>query len=88
MTTKEEILAKVKLVLTGSFELPEDQVIPTAHLYKDLDLDSLDAVDLAVRLKYDTGLVLTEEEMRSMRTVADIVDMVYVKLKANEPNEK
>jgi acyl carrier protein len=88
VTTKEEILAKVKLVLTGSFELPEDQVIPTAHLYKDLDLDSLDAVDLAVRLKYDTGLVLTEEEMRSMRTVADIVDMVYVKLKANDPDEK
>ena len=88
MTTKEEILAKVKLVLTGSFELPEDQVIPTAHLYKDLGLDSLDAVDLAVRLKYDTGLVLTEEEMRSMRTVADIVDMVYVKLKANDPDEK
>jgi acyl carrier protein len=88
VTTKEEILAKVKLVLTGSFELPEDQVIPTAHLYKDLGLDSLDAVDLAVRLKYDTGLVLTEEEMRSMRTVADIVDMVYVKLKANDPDEK
>jgi acyl carrier protein len=53
-----------------------------------LDLDSLDAVDLAVKLKYDTGLVLTEGEMRSMRTVADIVDMVYVKLKADLPNEK
>jgi acyl carrier protein len=88
VTTKEEILAKVKLVLTGPFELPEDQVVLTAHLYKDLDLDSLDAVDLAVRLKYDTGLVLTEEEMRSMRTVADIVDIVYVKLKANDPDEK
>jgi acyl carrier protein len=88
VTTKEEILAKVKLVLTGSFELPEDQVILSAHLYTDLGLDSLDAVDLAVRLKYDTGLVLTEEEMRSMRTVADIVDVVYVKLKANDPDEK
>lgn len=88
MTTKEEILAKVKLVLTGPFELPEERVVPTAHLYKDLDLDSLDAVDLAVRLKYDTGLVLSEEEMRSMRTVADIVDVVYVKLKAHDPDEK
>jgi acyl carrier protein len=88
MTTKEEVLAKVKLVLTGSFELPEDRVVPEANLYKDLDLDSLDAVDLAVKLKYDTGLVLTEGEMRSMRTVADIVDMVYVKLKADLPNEK
>ncbi len=88
MTTKEEILAQVKLVLTGSFELPGDRVIPEAHLYKDLDLDSLDAVDLAVRLKYDTGLVLTEEEMRSMRTVSDIVDMIYAKLKVKPPDEK
>ena len=80
MTTKEEILAKVRLVLTGSFELPADRVVPSAHLYKDLDLDSLDAVDLAVKLKYETGLVLTEQEMRDMRTVADIVDVVYAKL--------
>jgi acyl carrier protein len=88
MTTKEEILDKVKLVLTESFELPDEQVIPTAHLYKDLDLDSLDAVDLAVKLKYDTGLILTEAEMRSMRTVADIVDIVHAKLKVHDPNEK
>ena len=88
MMTKEEILAKVKVVLTGSFELPEDRVIPEAHLYKDLDLDSLDAVDLAVKLKYETGLILTEGEMRSIRTVADIVDVVHGKLEASHSDEK
>ena len=87
MTTKEEILAKVRLVLTGSFELSADRVIPSAHLYKDLDLDSLDAVDLAVKLKYETGLILTEQEMRAMRTVADIVDVVYGKLEPGHANE-
>ena len=88
MTKKEEIFAKVKRVLTGSFELPADRVAPEAHLYKDLDLDSLDGIDLAVKLKYETGLVLTEEEMRSMRTVADIVDVVHSKLNANHADEK
>jgi acyl carrier protein len=88
MTTKEEIFAKVKQVLTGSFELPADKVVLEAHLYKDLDLDSLDGIDLAVKLKYETGLVLSEEEMRSMRTVADIVDVVQRKLNANRSDEK
>jgi len=88
MTTKEEILAKVKHVLVGSFELPEDRVTSTAHLYKDLDLDSLDAVDLAVKLKFETGLVLTEQEMRGLRTVSDIVDVVHAKLETNHAQEK
>ncbi len=88
MTSKADILAKVKSVLTGTFELEENRVVPEAHLYRDLDLDSLDAIDLAVKLKTDTGLVLTEQELRSMRTVADIVDVVYAKLNPTVPDEK
>ncbi len=86
MTTKEEILTKVKTVLTGTFELKEEQIVPEAHLYRDLDLDSLDAIDLAVRLKTDTGLVLSEQELRLLRTVADIVDVIHAKLSANRPD--
>lgn len=78
--TRNDILAKVKSVLTSTFELPEEKLVPEAHLYQDLDLDSLDAVDLAVKLKYDTDLTLTEKEMRSIRTVGDIVDVVYAKV--------
>jgi len=85
MTTKEEILTKVKTVLTGTFELKEEQIVPEAHLYRDLDLDSLDAIDLAVRLKADTGLVLSEQELRLLRTVADIVDVIHAKLSAQRP---
>jgi acyl carrier protein len=87
VTPREEILNKIRSVLTGTFELPESRVVPEADLYKDLDLDSLDAVDLAVKLKADTGLVLSEKEMRSLRTVGDIVEIVFTKLKTNPPNE-
>jgi acyl carrier protein len=80
MTSKDAIFAKVLSVLTGTFEIQPERVKPEAHLYRDLDLDSLDAVDLAIKLKSETGLVLTEEEMRSMRTVGDIVDVVTARL--------
>jgi acyl carrier protein len=78
--TRNDILAKVKSVLTDTFELPDEKLVPEAHLYRDLDLDSLDAVDLAVKLKYDTDLTLTEQEMRTIRTVGDIVDVVHAKV--------
>ncbi len=83
MTSKEKIFQKVLSVLTGTFELPPEKVVMGAHLYHDLDLDSLDAVDLAIKLKSETGLVLTEDEMRSMRTVGDIVEVVNAKLNPN-----
>lgn len=75
--TKEEIFSKVREVLVDTFELEENQVISEASLYSDLDLDSLDAIDLAVRLGSETGIKLKEEEMRSIRTVQDIVDVVH-----------
>lgn len=74
--TKDELFSKVKEVLVETFELDEADVVPDASLYADLDLDSLDAIDLAVRLGSETGIKLKEEEMRSIRTVQDIVNVV------------
>ena len=76
MTSKEEILARIKEVLSETFELEEDIIVPGAHLYEDLDLDSLDAIDLAVKLGTTTGIKLKEEEMKAIRTVQDIVEVV------------
>lgn len=75
--TKEELFAKVSEVLVETFELDASEVVPEASLYEDLDLDSLDAIDLAVRLGSETGIKLKEEEMRSIRKVQDIVDVVH-----------
>ena len=78
--TREEVQARVQQVLMEMFELADDVVAPTAHLYEDLDLDSLDAIDLAVKLKTETGIKLTEQEMKSIRRVDDITDVVYENL--------
>ncbi|CAM2070335.1 acyl carrier protein [Sulfidibacter corallicola] len=77
MATREEILGQVRHVLVETFELDPGDIVPDAHLYHDLDLDSLDAIDLAVKLGTHTGIKLKEEEMKAIRTVADIVDFVH-----------
>ena len=67
-------------VLREAFDLSEEALIPNAKLYEDLDLDSLDAIDLAVRLKNDMGVTLNEEEMRSLIEFSDLVDLMEKKL--------
>jgi acyl carrier protein len=79
--SKEEILKKVRDVLSG-FELRDDQLVPTARLVDDLELDSLDLVDLVVRLEEEVDLEIEEEELKAIGTVQDIVDVIYRKRNA------
>ena len=82
MTTpgRDEILARLREILERSFELAPEDVVPEAHLFDDLDLDSIDAIDLAVRLEEETGLRLDEEELKAVRLVSEVVDVVQEKL--------
>ena len=80
-----KLLEKIRSVLATHFELDPNLVQPEAHLYEDLDLDSLDAIDLAVTLKSETGIKLSEEEMKGIRTVADIVAVIGENLVAAKP---
>lgn len=79
---KEEIFEEVRSILCREFEFLPEEVLPTSHLIDDLDLDSIDAIDLAVKLEERTGLDLEEKELRSLRLVQDVVDVVYTHLDA------
>jgi len=61
-------------MLHEMFELDGSKITPDANLYSDLDIDSIDAVDLAVRLKELTGKRMQPEVFKSVRTVQDVVD--------------
>jgi acyl carrier protein len=74
LMTKEEIYAWVVNILHEMFELDKTQITLEANLYSDLDIDSIDAVDLAVKLKQLTGKRLEPEVFKSVRTVQDVVD--------------
>lgn len=77
MMTKEEVFKQIQQLLVQTFELEETQVSPEAHIYNDLDLDSFDAIDLAVNMGSETGIKLQEDDLRSIRTVSDIVEIVH-----------
>ena len=72
--SREEILAHLRQVLVDLFELKPEQIVPEANLYTDLDIDSIDAVDLAVKFKELTGKRLQPEVFKSVRTIQDVVD--------------
>ena len=74
--SRDEIFVELKRELCTLFELKPDQITPAARLYDDLDLDSIDAVDLAVRLQELTKKRIRPEQFKAVRTVADVVDAV------------
>lgn len=72
--TNDEINAWIVDTLHEMFELDKEKITPQANLYTDLDIDSIDAVDLAVKLKQLTGRRLQPEVFKTVRTVQDVVD--------------
>ena len=76
MMNKDEIYQEVASQLTNLFEIEADDIRPDARLYEDLELDSIDAVDMVVHLQKRTGRKIKPETFRSVRTVQDVVDAV------------
>lgn len=74
--TENEILEKLRNILADEFELEPAKITPTAHLYEDLDLDSIDAVDLVIRLQQMTGKKIGPEQFKDVRTIGDVTHCV------------
>ena len=78
--SKAEVYERLREVLVGEFGLRAEQLVPDAHLLKDLDLDSIDWIDMAVALEVRLGRKVREPELASIRTIQDVVDMIHRKL--------
>lgn len=74
--TKEQIFNEVRDVLVKDFECDPAAIKPEAHLVNDLDFDSIDAVDLVVRLQQRTGIKVVTEDFKSIATLGDVVDVI------------
>jgi len=77
MQTKDEILEQIKASLAALFEIDPAQITLAARLNEDLEIDSIDAVDLLDGLRRQTGKKISAEDFRSVRTVGDLVEAVY-----------
>jgi len=72
----EQILAMVKSILVAEFEIEEDDITADANIYEDLDIDSIDVVDLVVRLKSETGKTINPDNFKQVRTIDDLVNAI------------
>lgn len=75
--TRDDIIQQIHAVFEESFEIDPAQLVPEAHIFNDLGLDSLDTVDLVVALQKQFGVRIRDDErVRGIRTLGDIYDFI------------
>ena len=76
--THDEAYALVVTGLHEAFDIDPARITMDANLYTDLDIDSIDAIDLAVKLQKLTGKRMVPEKFKAVRTVSDMVTAIEV----------
>ncbi len=77
MLSREEIFGKLRGYLEDMFEVPHEKITLEARLFEDLDLDSIDAVDLVTKIQEISGKKIKPEQFKTVRTVGDVIERVY-----------
>ena len=77
MQTREEIFNTLRTAMVELFELDADRITLESSLYDDLEIDSIDAVDLIDHNKRQTGRKVSAEDFKAVRSVNDVVEAVY-----------
>jgi acyl carrier protein len=81
---KDEITVWIIDMLHDMFEIDKASITPQSNLYTDLDIDSIDAVDIVVKLNQMTGKRIQPDVFRTVRTVQDVVDVLETLIGADE----
>ncbi|AUX86845.1 acyl carrier protein [Acinetobacter tandoii] len=76
MLTQEQVLEKLREWMDELFEIEQDDVQLNSNLASDLDVDSIDAIDLVVKIKELTGKQVNPEDFKNVRTVQDVVTVI------------
>lgn len=75
--TKNEIITITNQVFADSFEIEPERLVPQAHIFRDLGLDSLDTVDLVVAIQKKFSVqVRDDERVRAIRTLDDVYNFI------------
>ena len=82
MLSREDISHMLTEALVNLFEIEPQSITPEANLYEDLEIDSIDAIDLIDHIKRQTGHKLLADDFRSVRTVNDVIEAVWQKTRA------
>ena len=74
--TTDEVFSKLKEVLISDFDIDESSIVPDANIITDLDLDSIDAVELIVKMKPFLNGKIEPDVFKSVRTIQDVVEIL------------
>jgi len=85
--TRDSLLAQIKIILQEQFDIEPDAVQLNARLREDLDIDSIDAVNLMIELKSLTAKKIALENFHQVKTVSDLLDAVLLFLHQNKVDE-
>ena len=80
IVSKSDIAEVLSKYLQDLFDLPTEKLGLSARLSDDLDMDSIDAIDLVVKLQEYTGRKISPSEFKSVRTIGDVVDKIYAQV--------
>lgn len=79
--TKEEVFAKVQNIICEELNVKKEQVTLEASLVDDLEADSLDAVEIIVKLEEEFGLSVSDDAAQGIKTVGDLVEVIAKEVK-------
>ncbi len=82
---RERIIEEVNAVLQSGFEVDPAKITPEAHLYFDLGIDSLDAIDMLVFIEERLGRMVDATLFKNVRKVSDLYDVMEAVVAADEP---
>ena len=83
---RDDILSELKKIMHELFEIEPDDIKLESNLYDELDIDSIDAIDLIAHLQTITGRKFNPEEFKSVRKISDVVDVIYTELDRCDPS--
>lgn len=73
---RQNVYSQIADYLVTTFDVPRDLITPDADLVNQLNLDSIDAIDLMVRLQEITGRKVAPDDFKSVRTINDVLTLV------------
>jgi len=76
---KNDIFLFIKQYFVDTFEIPEKKIKLQASLFEDLELDSIDALDMVGMLEAEMNIETNEKELKTIITVQDVVEYILAK---------
>ena len=75
--TKDELFVKFKEILINEFDIDKESINPDAKLYEGLELDSIDLIDLMVKMKEHLSEKIEPEAFKKAVTIQDVIDILF-----------